>query len=180
MFVDKVRITVIGGRGGDGAVAFHREKYVASGGPDGGDGGKGGNIVFQADRNLNTLMDFRYKRKYVAQDGQNGGTNKCTGASAPDLIIKVPFGTLLKDAETGLLIKDLSDDTPFIAAKGGNGGWGNQHFATPIRQIPSATCSTRASLFSMFFVISSLLFSLSIFFLIESIESSQPSAFSSL
>ncbi|PWM39366.1 MAG: GTPase CgtA [Clostridiales bacterium] len=136
MFVDMAKIWIRGGKGGDGAVAFHREKYVNAGGPDGGDGGKGGNIVFQADRNLNTLMDFRYKRKYVAQDGQNGGTNKCTGASAPDLIIKVPFGTLLKDAETGLLIKDLSDDTPFIAAKGGNGGWGNQHFATPTRQIP--------------------------------------------
>lgn len=136
MFVDVAKIWIKAGKGGDGAVAFHREKYVNAGGPDGGDGGKGGDIIFQADRNLNTLMDFRYKRKYVAQDGKNGGTNQCTGAGAPPLIIKVPLGTLIKDAETGLLMKDLSDETPFIAAKGGNGGWGNQHFATPTRQIP--------------------------------------------
>ena len=136
MFVDVAKIFIKAGKCGDGAVAFHREKYVNAGGPDGGDGGKGGDIIFKADRNLNTLMDFRYKRKYVAEDGKNGGTNQCTGAGAPPLIIKVPFGTLIKDAETGLLIKDLSDDQPFVAAKGGNGGWGNQHFATPTRQIP--------------------------------------------
>ncbi|MBQ7096023.1 MAG: GTPase ObgE [Clostridia bacterium] len=136
MFVDVAKIWIKAGKGGDGAVAFHREKYVNAGGPDGGDGGKGGNIVFQADRNLNTLMDFRYKRKYVAENGKNGGTNKCTGAGAPDLIIKVPFGTLIKDAETGLLMKDLSDDKPYIAAHGGRGGWGNQHFASSTRQIP--------------------------------------------
>ena len=136
MFVDVAKIWIKAGKGGDGAVAFHREKYVNAGGPDGGDGGKGGDIIFQADRNLNTLMDFRYKRKYVAQDGKNGGTNQCTGAGAPPLIIKVPVGTLIKDAETGLLMKDLSDEEPFIAAQGGNGGWGNQHFATPTRQIP--------------------------------------------
>ncbi len=136
MFVDVAKIFIKAGKGGDGAVAFHREKYVNAGGPDGGDGGKGGDIIFQADRNLNTLMDFRYKRKYVAEDGKNGGTKNCTGAGAPPLIIKVPVGTLIKDAETGLLIKDLSDEKPFIAAKGGNGGWGNQHFATPTRQIP--------------------------------------------
>ena len=136
MFVDVAKIWIKAGKGGDGAVAFHREKYVNAGGPDGGDGGKGGDIIFQADRNLNTLMDFRYKRKYVAENGKDGGTKNCTGAGAPPLIIKVPVGTLIKDAETGLLIKDLSDEEPFIAAKGGNGGWGNQHFATPTRQIP--------------------------------------------
>lgn len=136
MFVDVAKIFIKAGKGGDGAVAFHREKYVNAGGPDGGDGGKGGDVIFQADRNLNTLMDFRYKRKYVAENGKNGGTNNCTGAGAPPLIIKVPVGTLIKDADTGLLIKDLSDDTPFVVAKGGNGGWGNQHFATPTRQIP--------------------------------------------
>ena len=136
MFVDVAKIWIKAGKGGDGAIAFHREKYVNAGGPDGGDGGKGGNIVFIADRNLNTLMDFRYKRKYVAESGKNGGTNKCTGAGAPDLIIKVPFGTLIRDAETGLLMKDLSDDQPFIAAHGGRGGWGNQHYASSTRQIP--------------------------------------------
>lgn len=136
MFVDVAKIWVKAGKGGDGAVAFHREKYVNAGGPDGGDGGRGGDVIFKADRNLNTLMDFRYKRKYVAEDGKNGGTKQCTGASAAPLIIKVPVGTLIKDAESGLLIKDLSDETPFVVAKGGNGGWGNQHFATPTRQIP--------------------------------------------
>ena len=136
MFVDKVRITVIGGRGGDGAVAFHREKYVASGGPDGGDGGRGGSVVFQVDDNLSTLADFRYKRKYVAQRGENGRGSRCAGKSAPDLVVKVPRGTLVKDAQTGRLIADLSDDQPKVIAKGGRGGWGNTHFATPTRQTP--------------------------------------------
>ncbi len=136
MFIDIAKIYIKAGDGGDGAVAFHREKYVAAGGPDGGDGGRGGNIVFVADKNMNTLMDFRYKRKYVAKDGENGGKNKCSGANAEDLIIKVPLGTLIKDAQSGLIIKDMSDGQNFIAAKGGRGGWGNQHFATPTRQIP--------------------------------------------
>ncbi len=136
MFIDIAKIYIKAGDGGDGAVAFHREKYVAAGGPDGGDGGKGGSIVFISDRNMNTLMDFRYKRKYVAQKGENGGKNNCSGANASDLIIKVPVGTLIKDASTGLIMKDMSDGEPFVAAKGGNGGWGNQHFATPTRQIP--------------------------------------------
>lgn len=136
MFIDIAKIYIKAGDGGDGAVAFHREKYVAAGGPDGGDGGKGGSIVFVPDSNMNTLMDFRYKRKYVAANGENGGKNNCSGANAPDLIIKVPLGTLIKDAETGLIIKDMSDGERFIAAKGGSGGWGNQHFATPTRQIP--------------------------------------------
>ena len=136
MFKDTSKIFIQAGKGGDGAVTFHREKYVAAGGPDGGDGGKGGNVVFVADQHLNTLMDFRYKRKYSAMPGENGSGNNCTGRSAEDLVIKVPKGTLIKEAETGRLMKDMSDDQPFIAAKGGNGGWGNQHFATPTRQIP--------------------------------------------
>ena len=136
MFIDVAKIFIKAGDGGDGAVAFHREKYVAAGGPDGGDGGRGGDIVFVADKKLNTLMDFKYKRKYVAENGENGGRNKCTGASASELIIRVPYGTLIRDKQTGLLIKDMSDDKPFEAAKGGRGGWGNQHFATATRQIP--------------------------------------------
>ena len=136
MFIDTSKIFIQAGKGGDGAVTFHREKYVAAGGPDGGDGGRGGNIVFRADSNLSTLADFRYKRKYVAENGQNGGTSRCTGKSAPDLVISVPVGTLVKDAETGRIIADISDSEPVIIAKGGNGGWGNQHFATATRQVP--------------------------------------------
>ena len=136
MFVDIAKIHLKAGNGGDGAVSFHREKYVAAGGPDGGDGGKGGDIVFKADSNLSTLADFRYKRKYSAEAGQNGGASRCTGKSASDLIINVPVGTLIKDAETGRIIADISDDEPVVIAKGGNGGWGNQHFATSTRQVP--------------------------------------------
>ncbi len=136
MFIDVAKIYIKAGNGGPGAIAFHREKYVAAGGPDGGDGGNGGSIVFITDNNMNTLMDFRYKRKYVAQNGEPGGRNNCSGANAKDLVIKVPKGTLIKDDETGLIIKDMSDGEPFIAAKGGKGGWGNQHFATSTRQIP--------------------------------------------
>ncbi len=136
MFVDIAKIHLKAGKGGDGAVSFHREKYVAAGGPDGGDGGRGGNIVFRADSNLSTLADFRYKRKYSAEAGQNGGASRCTGKSAQDLVISVPVGTLVKDAETGRIIADISDDEPVVIAKGGNGGWGNQHFATATRQVP--------------------------------------------
>ena len=136
MFVDIAKIHLKAGNGGNGAVSFHREKYVAAGGPDGGDGGKGGDIVFKADSNLSTLADFRYKRKYCAEAGQNGGTSRCTGKSAPDLVISVPVGTLIKDAETGRIIADISDPEPVVVAKGGNGGWGNQHFATATRQVP--------------------------------------------
>lgn len=136
MFIDVAKIHIKAGKGGDGAVSFHREKYVNAGGPDGGDGGNGGNVVFVVDEHLNTLMDFRYKRKYAAQNGANGSSNNCTGACAKDLVIKVPRGTLIKEAQSGRLMKDMSDNTPFIAAKGGRGGWGNQHFATPTRQIP--------------------------------------------
>ncbi|MDE6004557.1 MAG: GTPase ObgE [Oscillospiraceae bacterium] len=136
MFVDKAKIKIKAGNGGDGAVSFHREKYVAAGGPDGGDGGNGGNIIFQVDDNFSTLIDFRYKRKYIAQNGENGGAKRCTGKSAPDLIIKVPRGTLIKDAETGRIMADMSDDEPHVLAKGGRGGKGNSNFATSTRQIP--------------------------------------------
>ena len=136
MFVDIAKIHLKAGKGGDGAVSFHREKYVAAGGPDGGDGGRGGDIVFRADSNLSTLADFRYKRKYAAENGQNGGASRCTGKSAPNLVISVPVGTLVKDAQTGRIIADISDDEPVVIAKGGNGGWGNQHFATATRQVP--------------------------------------------
>lgn len=136
MFVDKAKIKIKAGNGGDGAVSFHREKYVAAGGPDGGDGGNGGNVVFQVDDNFSTLIDFRYKRKYVAQNGDNGGAKRCTGKSAPDLIIKVPRGTLIREAESGRIMADMSDDAPHILAKGGRGGKGNSNFATSTRQIP--------------------------------------------
>ena len=136
MFIDHAKITVKAGKGGDGAVAFHREKYVASGGPDGGDGGKGGNVVFQVDDNLSTLADFRYKRKYVAPSGENGRGARCNGKSGKDLIVRVPRGTLVKEAETGRILADLSSDEPQVIAKGGRGGWGNIHFATPTRQTP--------------------------------------------
>ncbi len=135
-FIDVATIWLHAGKGGDGAVTFHREKFVAAGGPDGGDGGDGGDIIFVADRNLSTLMDFRYKRKYTAKDGQNGMGRKMHGADGDDLIIKVPVGTVIKDAESGLVIADLSDEKPVVVAKGGRGGKGNTHFATPTRQIP--------------------------------------------
>ena len=136
MFVDQAKIKIKAGDGGDGAVSFHREKYVAAGGPDGGDGGKGGDVVFQVDDNFSTLIDFRYKRKYVAERGQNGAARNCTGKSAPPLIIKVPRGTIIREAESGRIIADMSTDEPKILAKGGNGGKGNVHFATSTRQIP--------------------------------------------
>ena len=136
MFVDKVRISVIGGRGGDGAVAFHREKYVASGGPDGGDGGHGGSVILRVDNHMTTLLDFRYKRKYAAQAGENGRGRNMSGKRGENLIIKVPRGTVIRDAETNAVIVDMSTDEDFIIAKGGRGGWGNSHYATPTRQIP--------------------------------------------
>ena len=136
MFIDTAKIKIKAGDGGDGAVSFHREKYVAAGGPDGGDGGRGGSILFQVDDNLSTLADFRYQRKYTAQRGENGRGNRCFGKSAPDLTIFVPRGTLVKDAETGRLLADMSGDEPQVIAKGGKGGWGNSHFATPTRQVP--------------------------------------------
>ncbi|MBQ9413641.1 MAG: GTPase ObgE [Clostridia bacterium] len=136
MFMDRATIDVYAGDGGAGAVAFHREKYVASGGPDGGDGGRGGNVVFQVDDGANTLSDFRYKRKFRAENGQPGGGKRCFGKAGGDCVIKVPRGTLIYDADSGRLMADLSGDEPFIAAKGGRGGWGNAHFATATRQTP--------------------------------------------
>ncbi len=136
MFVDHAKIKIKAGDGGDGAVAFHREKYVASGGPDGGDGGRGGNIVFKADDNLSTLADFRYKRKYAAPKGENGRGGRCNGKKADDLVIKVPRGTVVKELETGRVLADISGDEPVVVARGGKGGWGNIHFATPTRQTP--------------------------------------------
>ena len=136
MFVDKVRITVCGGRGGDGAVAFHREKYVAAGGPDGGDGGHGGSVILRVNDNLSTLLDFRYKRKYSAQAGANGQGRNMSGKRGEPLIIQVPRGTVVRDAETNAIIVDMSTGEDFVIAKGGRGGWGNGHFATPTRQVP--------------------------------------------
>lgn len=135
-FVDKARISVHAGKGGDGAVAFHREKYVAAGGPDGGDGGRGGNVVFVVDDNMSTLMDFRYKRKYVAGNGANGQGKRCMGKDGETLYIKVPRGTVVRDTETGAIMHDMSTGENWVAAKGGRGGWGNMHFATPTRQVP--------------------------------------------
>ena len=135
-FVDKARITIQAGKGGDGAVAFHREKYVAAGGPDGGDGGRGGNIVFVVDDNMSTLMDFRYKRKYTAGHGANGQGKRCYGRDGETLYIKVPRGTIVRDTATGAIMHDMSTGENWVAARGGRGGWGNMHFATPTRQVP--------------------------------------------
>ena len=135
-FIDVASIWLHAGKGGDGAVTFHREKFVAAGGPDGGDGGRGGDVIFRVDRNLSTLMDFRYKRKYSAEDGGKGTGKNCHGANAEPLVIKVPLGTVIKDADSGLVIADLSDEKPVLIAKGGRGGFGNAHYATPTRQIP--------------------------------------------
>ena len=135
-FIDRARIHVKAGDGGNGAVAFHREKFVAAGGPDGGDGGRGGSIVLQVDDNLSTLMDFRYKKKYAAPNGMDGQGNRKSGKDGENLIIKLPRGTLIRHAETNAIIKDMSDDKPFILCRGGRGGWGNAHFATPTRQTP--------------------------------------------
>ena len=138
MFVDRAKIHIASGKGGNGAVTFRREPYVPEGGPDGGDGGKGGDIVFEATRDLRTLMDFRYKKKYKAEDGQNGMKKKQYGRSGKDLVIKVPEGTMLFDEETGKLLADLTTEgTRFVAAKGGKGGKGNVHFKSSIRQAPN-------------------------------------------
>ncbi len=136
MFVDKVRVFVCGGRGGDGAVAFHREKYVAAGGPDGGDGGHGGSVILRVNDNLSTLLDFRYKRKYSAQAGQNGQGRNMSGKRGEPLIIQVPRGTVVRDAESNQIIVDMSTGEDFVLAKGGRGGWGNAHYATASRQVP--------------------------------------------
>lgn len=138
MFVDRAKIQIKSGKGGNGCVSFRREPFVPEGGPDGGDGGKGGDVVFQADRNLRTLMDFRYKRKYEAENGQDGMRKKKFGKNGKDLVIKVPMGTVVIDEETGLVMKDLTEDGQcFIAARGGKGGKGNTNFKNPVRQAPN-------------------------------------------
>ena len=137
MFIDKARIFIKSGKGGDGAVSFRREKYVPLGGPDGGDGGRGGSIVFKVDTGMTTLLDFKYKKKYVAEDGVNGGTSKCYGKDGEELVINVPLGTIIREASTNKIIADLSHkDEEFKFLKGGKGGKGNAKFATPTRQAP--------------------------------------------
>lgn len=138
MFTDKAKIFIKAGKGGNGAISFHREKYVAAGGPDGGDGGKGGNVIFKVELGMTTLMDFRYKRKYVAENGADGAGKRQKGKKGADIIIKVPQGTVVRDAESNRIMADLSNpDKEFVLAKGGNGGWGNAHFATAVRQTPN-------------------------------------------
>ncbi|MBR6789530.1 MAG: GTPase ObgE [Oscillospiraceae bacterium] len=136
MFIDRAKILIKAGDGGNGAVSFHREKYVAAGGPDGGDGGKGGDVIFVVDKNSNTLENFRYKKKFYAENGAPGGSRRCSGKGGEDLIIKVPQGTLIREAVTGKVMADMSGDEPVVLARGGKGGAGNQHFATATRQIP--------------------------------------------
>ena len=135
-FIDKTRITVKAGKGGDGAIAFHREKYVAAGGPDGGDGGRGGSVIFTVDDNMSTLMDFRYKHKFVAGNGMNGSGKRCNGKDGESIIIRVPRGTVVRDTATNAIMHDMSSGEDWVAARGGRGGWGNMHFATPTRQVP--------------------------------------------
>ena len=135
-FIDKARIAVKAGNGGNGAIAFHREKYVAAGGPDGGDGGRGGSIILQVDDHMSTLMDFRYKRKYAAANGADGQGGRKSGKDGQSLTIRVPRGTLVREAETGEIMADMSGSEPFVLCRGGRGGWGNSHFATPTRQVP--------------------------------------------
>lgn len=136
MFIDKIEIYAKAGNGGNGAVSFRREKYVAKGGPDGGDGGNGGNIVFRIDEGANTLLAFRYKRKFIAENGADGSGGKFHGKNGGDMTVPVPKGTLIRDKKSGKVIKDMSDGEDFIVCRGGRGGWGNKHFATPTRQIP--------------------------------------------
>lgn len=137
MFIDRAKIYIKSGNGGDGAVSFRREKYIPAGGPDGGDGGKGGDVIFMVDESMRTLIDFKYKKHYVAESGKNGSGSNCTGKYGKDLIIKVPPGTIIKDEKTGRVLADLVKPGEYIvAAKGGKGGKGNQHFATSSRQAP--------------------------------------------
>ncbi len=138
MFKDSAKINVKAGNGGNGCVSFHREKYIAAGGPNGGDGGKGGDVIFEVDEGVNTLIDFKYKKNFKAQSGEDGGTANCSGKGGEDLIIKVPLGTMVKDENTGVVLVDMiKQGQRCVIAKGGKGGWGNQHFATPTRQIPN-------------------------------------------
>jgi len=136
-FVDHVKITVKSGNGGNGSMSFHREKFVMNGGPDGGDGGRGGDVMFLADLNMHTLLDFRFKSKYTAENGGDGSAGNCSGKRGENLIIKVPVGTVVKDAETGKVLLDLHEAGQCkCLMKGGKGGWGNTHFSTPTRQAP--------------------------------------------
>ena len=136
-FADRARIIIKSGKGGDGHVSFRREKYVPDGGPDGGDGGKGGDVIFEVDEGLNTLTDYRHRRKFAAEPGQEGGKKNCHGKNGADLILKVPHGTVIKDAETDKVIADMSgENRRVVVLKGGRGGLGNQHFATPTMQAP--------------------------------------------
>lgn len=137
MFADRAKILIRSGKGGDGHVSFRREKYVANGGPDGGDGGRGGNLIFEVDPGLNTLTDFRHKRKYFAGDGEPGGKRRCHGANGADLVVKVPAGTVVREASTGQVITDMSyENSREIVLRGGNGGKGNMNYATPTMQVP--------------------------------------------
>ncbi len=137
MFADRAKIYIRSGKGGDGHVSFRREKYVANGGPDGGDGGRGGDVIFEVESGLNTLVDYRMKRKFIAQDGEQGGKKKCHGKDGQSIVLKVPEGTVIKEAESGKVIADMSGDNKRqIILKGGRGGLGNQHFATATMQIP--------------------------------------------
>ena len=137
-FVDTAKITVRSGNGGNGVVSFHREKYVAAGGPDGGDGGRGGNVVVVADDHMSTLMDFRYKRKYVAENGMDGSGKRCTGKNGTDLVLKVPRGTVIRDAETQEIIQDISGDEPFILCKGGRGAGATSTSPPPPVRCPAS------------------------------------------
>ena len=137
MFADRAKIYIRSGKGGDGHVSFRRELYVPNGGPDGGDGGRGGDVIFEVDEGLNTLQDFRHKRKYAAKDGEPGGKRRCHGADADDIVLRVPEGTVIKEAQSGKVIADMSgDNRRQVILKGGRGGLGNQHFATATMQIP--------------------------------------------
>ena len=137
MFADIATIYIRSGNGGDGHVGFHREKFIAAGGPNGGDGGKGGDVIFEVDEGLNTLNDYRYKRKFKAQNGEPGGNNRCAGKDGEDIVLKVPEGTVIKEAETGKVITDLShENRRYTILRGGRGGKGNQHYATPTMQVP--------------------------------------------
>ena len=135
-FVDIAKISIRSGNGGNGVVSFHREKYISAGGPDGGDGGRGGSVVLEIDDHMSTLMDFRFKRKYAAKAGDDGGGRRCSGKDGEDLVLRIPRGTIIRDADTREIIKDMSDEQSYVLARGGRGGWGNKHFATPTRQVP--------------------------------------------
>ncbi len=137
MFADRAKIYIRSGKGGDGHVSFRREKYVANGGPDGGDGGKGGSVILVTDKGVNTLADFRHKRKYLATHGEDGGKKNCRGKNGEDIILKLPEGTVVKEAESGKVIVDMSGDmNRFVLLEGGRGGNGNQHYATSTMQAP--------------------------------------------